>query len=425
MGQNVQVTGITAIAAGGAGVGRLADGRVTFVHRTAPGDRAQVRVSESRRRWTRARLVRVLEPGPGRREAPCPHYDRCGGCTLEHLTYDAQLGAKAGIVADALRRIAGLALDPPPVTGSPEEFRYRNRVSFTLRREGGGVRAGFRELERPGRLVDMGGECLLPEAPVARAWDQLRQAWGRDASRLPSGAELRLTLRGSAAGEVTLAVDGGYGPGRPHELLDAVPALVSAWHRPPGQRRFRLLAGAPVLVEDWGGETVELGGGVFTQVNRAAAAALEAHVLERVLADRPGLVLDAYCGVGLLARRLERRGVAVVGIESDGDAVAEARRAAPASRFLEGLVEVLVADVLPVDVAVVNPPRAGLDAAVVGALTEQPPGRLVYISCDPATLARDLSRLGPGWELAGVRCFDLFPQSAHVETVVEMRCAIT
>jgi 23S rRNA (uracil1939-C5)-methyltransferase len=425
MGKSAQVTDITAIAAGGAGVGRLSDGRVTFVHRTAPGDRAEVRVVESRRRWTRSRLLRVLEPGPGRRVAPCPHYDRCGGCTLEHLSYGAQLEAKARIVADAFQRIAGLDVGTPPVAGSPREFRYRNRVSFTLRRDRDGIRAGFRELERPDRVLDMGGECLLPEEPIAEAWDRIRSAWGEDAHRLPSGRELRLTLRTAADGGVTLAVDGGYAAGRGEDLVAAVPGLRSIWHRRAGGEGYALVAGDARLRERWDDEDVELSGDVFLQVNREAAALLEEHVMSRALAEPPRRVLDAYCGVGLYARRLERRGIEVVGIEAHPEAVAEARRAAPGATVLEGRVESLLADALPVDLAILNPPRAGLDPAVVEGLTARPPARLLYISCDPATLARDMGRMKERWRLVDVRCFDLFPQTAHVETVAEMTCDTT
>lgn len=414
---------ITGIAAGGAGVGRLPDGRVTFVHRTAPGDRARVRVVESKKRWTRSELVSLPDPSPDRREAPCPHYARCGGCTLEHLTYDAQLRAKSRIVADALRRIGGLEVAQPETTASPREFRYRNRVTFTLRRGATGVVAGFHALERPDELVEIGADCLLPEEEVAAAWGVLRREWGQEASRLPSGTELRLTLRGSEAGAVSLAVDGGYAAGRPEELLAAVPALTSVWHRPSGAGEFRLLAGERGLADRWAEEDVELGGDVFTQVNRGAAALLESHVLGRVRAAAPATVLDAFCGVGVYARRLTREGLDVVGIESHPGAVEEARRAAPGARFLEGRVEALIGEALPVEAAVLNPPRAGLHAKVPERLRERPPARLVYVSCDPATLARDLKRLSGTYRVAGLRCFDLFPQTAHVETVVELERA--
>ena len=422
----MEVVEITGITSEGAGVGRLDDGRVTFVHRTAVGDRAEVRLTDEKPRWTRAELVRVVRPGPGRRDAPCPHYERCGGCTLEHVEYPAQLEAKAGIATDALQRIGGLDLEVDRVTPSPAAFRYRNRVAFTLRRGPDGVVAGFHELEAPDRIVDITAGCLLPEPAIAEVWGALRGAWGPEARRLPSGDELRLTLRASGEGDVALAVDGGYAPGRPEELLAAVDRLVAVWHRPERARRFRLLAGDEALRDVWAGETLELSGDVFTQVNRGAAALLESHVLDRVRARRPGRVLDAYCGVGLYGRRLGRDGVEVVGIEAHPAAAAEARRAAPEARILEGTVGDRLEEALPVELAILNPPRAGVEETALARLRSDGPPAMLYVSCDPATLARDLERLGDGYEVADVRCFDLFPQTAHVETVVELeRCATT
>ncbi len=418
---------ITGIAAGGAGVGRLPDGRAVFVHRSAPGERVEVRVVEEKRRWARAELLRIRRPSPDRREAPCPHYARCGGCTVEHLTYAAQLRAKAAIVMDALRRIGGIEVEAPEVVASPEEFRYRNRVSFTLRRLGGGrVVAGFHELERPGRIVDITGACLLPEAPVSAAWARLREEWGDDAGLLPSGRELRLTLRGTAAGEVALVVEGGYAPGRPEALLDRVPELVALWHRPAGAGEPALVAGRETVREVWADEALEVSGTVFLQVNRGAAARLEAHVLERAGPVAGARVIDAYCGVGLHARRLAREGARVVGIERDERSVEAARAAAPpGAQFLVGPVEERLGEALPAELAILNPPRTGLGPAVPEILRERPPGRLIYVSCDPATLARDLSRLAPAFRTRSLRCFDLFPQTAHVETVVELACDTT
>lgn len=415
----LQVT-IDSIAAGGEGVGRLADGRVTFVHRTAPGDRVEIALTERKDRWTRGRLLRVIAPSPERRDPPCAFYARCGGCTLEHMTYDAQLRAKARIVSDALTRIGGVSIEAVDVVPSPSEFRYRNRVSFALRRaEHGRVVAGFHALGEPDEIVDLDGACLLPEEPIARVWDALRGAWGPDAQRLPSGATLRLTLRANAAGEVSLLVEGGYGPGRPDELVARVPGLVSVWHRPRVEAAPSLVAGAPGLPETWGDETVELSGAAFLQVNRGAAALLEAHVAE-LAGDVAGLrIVDAYCGVGFHARRFARAGASVVGIELDPQAVDEATRAAPeGARFIEGPVEELIRAELPADLVILNPPRAGVHADVAEALALSPAERIIYVSCNPATLARDLKRMGDTYRLTSVRSFDLFPQTAHVETVV-------
>lgn len=417
---------IDAIAAGGAGVGRAPDGRAVFVHRTAPGELVEARLVEERRRWARGRLLRVVEAAPERRAAPCRFYDRCGGCTLEHLDYPAQLAAKARIVADALSRIGRRSVEPPEVVASPAEFRYRNRVSFTLvRLRGGGVVAGFHELERPDRILDIDDACLLPEQPLADAWSALRRHWGDEAARLPSGMRLRLTLRATSAGRTALLVQGGFGAGRPDELLQRVPAIAAIWHQPRPPAEPVLLAGVADLAESWQEEEVSVGGGVFLQVNRRAAALLEEHVLD-VAGDVEGTtVIDAYCGIGLHARRLARAGARVTGIELDALAVAEARRTVPGAEFVADRVEHALPALLPAELVVLNPPRAGMAEEAAAALRGRPPARIIYISCDPATLARDLERLGPAFELRSVRCFDLFPQTSHVETVAELACSTT
>jgi 23S rRNA (uracil1939-C5)-methyltransferase len=414
------------IAAGGAGVAHAPDGRAVFVHRTAPGDVVRAQLVEEKKRWARARLLEIIEPGPGRRVAPCPHYARCGGCTLEHLDYGAQLEAKRTLVREALARIGSVALAAPPeITASPAEFRYRNRVSFTLLRVGERAIAGFHELDRPGRIMDIDGTCLLPEAPVAAAWDALRARWGQGARLLPRGRTLRLTLRASATGTVTLLVEGGAGGDAP-ALLAAVPQLAAIWHRPHPGSRAELRAGTEAVPELWDEESLALSGTLFLQVNRAAATLLEQHVLA-VAGDVAGRrVVDAYCGVGLHARRLARRGAQVLGLELDPHALAVARDTAePGLEFREGRVEDLLADVLPADLVILNPPRSGVAAGAIEALLASPPARLIYVSCDPATLARDLARLGTRCGLRSIRCFDLFPQTSHVETVVELACSTT
>lgn len=417
---------IDGIAAGGAGVGRDQGGRAVFVHRTVPGELVEARVTEAKPRWAQARLLRVLEVAPERRDAPCRFYDRCGGCTLEHIDYPAQLVAKTRIVADALRRIGGIAVPVPDVVASPLEFRYRNRVSFTLLRpRGGGVVAGFHELARPDRVLDIDDACLLPEPAVAETWAELRRHWGRDAARLPSGERLRLTLRGTAAGRAALLVEGGYSEGRADELLNLVPALDAIWQQRRAATEPVLLAGEAQLAESWQDDTVALGGAVFLQVNRLAASLLEAHVLA-LAGDVAGLsIIDAYCGVGLHARRFVRGGARVAGIELDALAAAEAQRAAPAARFVVDHVEDALPGLLPADLVLLNPPRTGLAPETAGALQAQPPARIIYISCDPATLARDLKRLVTAFEIRSLRCFDLFPQTAHVESVVELACTTT
>jgi len=408
---------IHGIGSAGEGVGTLPDGRIVFVHRTAPGETVRIQIEEDRERWARGRLVELLETAPERREAPCAHYDRCGGCSLEHLAYTAQLHWKGTIVADALERIGGVEAPAPEVGPSPREFRYRSRVTFTLRRLGGNrVLAGFHEVGRPSRIVDVGGECLLPVESVAEAWAALRRSWGSGASRLPAGRELRLTLREVEGGTVLL-VEGGRGEGEPRALLDAVPGLRAVWKvgDAAGARR---LAGEEVTIRTAWGDRVPVGGSAFLQVNRRAAAVMEEAVLDAV-GEVEGLrVVDAYCGLAPLGRELARRGATVTGIELDREAARGAGTDAPPGlTVLEGEVKARLPEALPADRILLNPPRAGLDRALPEIVCRNPAPRIVYVSCDPATLARDLDRLGDRYRLAGLRAFDLFPQTAHVETV--------
>lgn len=438
---------IRGIAAGGAGVGSLPDGRTVFVHRTAPGDRVAVTVTEERGRWARGRLEAVLEPGPGRRDPPCPLYLRCGGCTLQHLHPAEQRAAKGKIVVDALARIGGFAVGSVSVAPAPAERHYRSRVTFTLLRGGRGrVRAGFHALENPGRIVEVTDECLLPEPPLLEVWRLLRREWGPGASRLPGGVRLRLTLRSGVGDGVVLVVERDApegGPGDPKALLEAVPGLESIWLREPEGGSPRLLGGRP------GEGGLRSGGGAataFVQVNREAARALEDAVMEVVVQggrgghplpapDLPLRVVDAYCGLGRVGRRLAAAGARVTGIELDLGAAAQASAPGAPTRggagsggegggartgswaVLQGRVEELLQGVLPADVVLLNPPRAGLHPRVPEILREGGVPRIVYVSCDPATLARDLRRLGPSYRLESVRAFDLFPMTAHVETL--------
>jgi len=407
---------IRALASSGAGVADLPDGRVAFVPRTAPGDVAEVRVGRVRKRWAEATLLRVIEAAPGRVEPPCPLFDRCGGCALQHIDDGTQLAWKGRFVADALQRIGGIEVEVPPVEPSPLRTRYRNRLTFTLRRlRGGRIVAGFHALQDPDRIVDVDAECLLPEPPVLDAWSRVRAALRADPGAVPPARELRLTVRATEGGALLLLVRGGAAGWDPSALLARVDVLRAVWHLPDGHQRAVLVAG-DTLEDTWGGRSVPVAGRAFLQVNRAAADAVVAHVLANV--DAGAHAVDAYCGVGVYGRALARRGWQVTGIEWDAEACAAARHQAPEGfRVVEGPVEVHLPELLPTDLLVLNPPRTGLEESLPQALGERPAARVVYVSCDPATLARDARRLRGSLRLDSLRCFDLFPQTAHVETV--------
>jgi 23S rRNA (uracil1939-C5)-methyltransferase len=409
----------------GSGVGRLPDGRAVFVPRTVPGERVVVRLVREKKRWAKGEALEILAESPDRREPRCPLHDRCGGCQLQHIDYAAQVEWKARRIRETLSRIGGV--DPGPVEVAPARpaFGYRNRVSFTLKRlRGGRVVAGFHDRERPAHIVDVRGECFLPERGILPVWMALRAAWGDSAHRLPPGRELRLTLRRVDEG-VILVIEGGqtgnHDVPEAEGLVEEIEEMLAVWHHPDGAPRPLLLAGARTVDDAWFGETLELESSAFLQVNRAGAETVHAHVMSEVGEPEGRRFVDAYAGVGAYGRRLAREGGRVVAIESEASAARVARRTAPEGlRVIEGRVEDHLAAHLPADVVVLNPPRAGVSEAVSDTLVAHPVARVVYVSCDPATLARDLQRLGPGYGIARVRGFDLFPQTAHVETVVTL-----
>ena len=277
---------IRGLGSDGAGVGDLPDGRVVFVSRTAPGDEVSLRLTQQKARWARGRLVAILRASPSRVEAACPYYAECGGCTLQHISYEDQLSWKARFVEDALKRIGGLETTVPPVEPSPKARGYRSRLTFTLLRlPGQRVVAGFHHLTNTRRIVDVEDGCILPDPEISLAWRQLRAAWGEGARRLPAGRRLRLTLRIVDEG-VILVVEGGKGPGRPDVLLKEVEGLVAVWSV-DSKGIPRLLDGQAVVHQTRTGEVIGTSPTAFLQVNVQAADELLAG-FERSLAWERG-----------------------------------------------------------------------------------------------------------------------------------------
>ncbi len=410
---------IDTIVAGGDGLARHPDGFVVFVPRTAPGETVEVEYTETRKKWRRARVIRMVEPSPNRRTPPCQRYDSCGGCQLQHLNYETQVAAKSTNVTDALRRIGKFDIEDVEVESSPIEFEYRNRVSFTVVRKGGNLVAGFHARDDATRIVDIDA-CPLAEPAINSVWASLRAGWGPGAALLPAGDELRLTLRATANGEVGLAIENGNDAGQPDRLLALAPGLSSVWSL-GDNGQFTGWAGSKVLNERWGNYDLPLAGTAFVQVNRAVAERVDAYVLEQCGALDGTRVVDAYCGYGVRSLDAARRGAKVTGIDFDRHAIRAARdlasRLGRSARFVTSRVESAIATELPADVVILNPPRRGLERQVIIALLDSPPSRIVYVSCDPATLARDLRALSPAFTLDTCLAFDLFPQTAHAETV--------
>ncbi len=373
---------IDALAAGGDGVGRAPDGRVIFVPLTAPGDRVRARLETLHPRHARAELERVLEPGSTRVTPPCQAFGECGGCSWQHVDYATQCEAKRVIVEDALRRVGRLAL-PAPVTLEPSPAPYAYRARARVAVSAGEV--GYRR--RRSQAL-----CAVRCCPVLTG---------------PAEAQLRA-------------------------LANAPPPRDGEWEIASGARGARAHAvgsPGPAIELDVGGTPLRVSAGVFFQANTALHAALVASVVRA--AGTGSLALELYAGAGLFTLALARAFERVIAVEADPVAVDDLRHnVARAGRsgveIVHDRVEAVLAGehfrgVRP-DVVVLDPPRTGLARGAADSLSARAPERIVYLSCDPATLARDLAALvAGGYALERVEAFDLFPHTPHVEVLARLR----
>lgn len=397
---------IESIAAGGDGVAR-ADGVVVFVPRAAPGDRARVRF-ETKKRFARGDIEEILIPSDTRVNPLCDHYrvDRCGGCQVQHMRYDAQLEAKAAIIRDSLTRIGKRAVNAPTVEASDKQWRYRSKLTLGMRRaRGGDWTIGLHPYDDPVGVFQL-ADCPITDERVLAVWRQVMEA----REHFPPADELRAAVQLTERG-ASVVVEGANAWPTRGAFFEAVPLATALWWRPVHRPRM--------LVAERGADAASAS---FVQVNRGVGAALHAYVLDRARAHDPRSVVDAYAGSGATAIPLARDGVRVVAIEADREAAARCASALPqGSRAIAARVEDALGAALPADVVLINPPRTGVHEQVSALLQRQDPAprAVVYVSCDPATLARDLARM-PRYRIASMRAFDMFPQTAHVETVCEL-----
>jgi 23S rRNA (uracil1939-C5)-methyltransferase len=401
---------IDSIAAGGDGVGR-SNGLVVFVPRTAPGDVVTAQIS-GKGHFARGALRSVVTPSPVRIDAPCPHYtrDNCGGCQLQHLTYDSQLEAKRLIIRDSVQRIGKRIVDAPPIERSPKDWRYRTKLTLAIRRRGERWIAGLHPFDDPSRVFAL-ADCPITDRRVVLAWREIMEA---DAF-FPDAKELRGSVRITSGG-ATFVMIGGHSWAARNQFVAAVPSLAAIWWEPADDLPRKVISDK---------RTDRAPSASFSQVNAEMAEVLRRYVIDRALSYEPKTVIDAYAGTGDTAIPLSEQGIAVTAIELDPDASAwSAKRLTAPSRAIAARVEDALPGLLPADLVIVNPPRAGVDARVTETL-EAEAGHLrgvIYVSCNPATLARDLARL-PSYRVESMHAFDMFPQTAHVETVCELRPA--
>ncbi|MBI4562995.1 MAG: 23S rRNA (uracil(1939)-C(5))-methyltransferase RlmD [Candidatus Rokubacteria bacterium] len=440
------------LAFGGEGVGRV-DGYVVFVRGGIPGDRLSVRLVQARSRFGRAVIEAVEAPSPDRVEAPCPYFGRCGGCRLQHLAYPTQLAFKAKQVELCLARIGGLSEVPVrPIIGAPEVFGYRNKMEFSVVRggreePGRGLVVGLHEADRYDVVLDI-ERCLLQSETMNRLLTEVRSFFrerGLSVYDQESGEGLLrfLMLReGKRTGEAMVNVVASVpqlsalGPLAERLRQGAAPPASLVLNVNPKKASIavgveeHLLAGRDHIRESLGGLTFQISANSFFQTNTLQAERLFALVEESAGLTGGETVVDLYSGTGAISLLLARRCRWVYGIEVAQAAVADAVRNAKANgiancTFLAGEVRFvlpqLISQGVRAEVVVADPPRAGFHPRALRALASLGPARIVYISCNPPTMARDLGELRRGgYRVNWVQPIDMFPHTPHIVAVARL-----
>jgi 23S rRNA (uracil1939-C5)-methyltransferase len=406
VGETIELS-IDDVAFGGDGVGRVGD-CVVFVPFTITGERVRARVAAVKKQFATATLVEVLVASPHRVQPQCPHFGPsakplpCGGCQYQHIDYAQQLALKTAQIREGLRRIGGID-NPPlePMIGSPRAYGCRNKI--TLRRRG--HQAGYLATDNA-TLLNV-RECPIADERINAALADLRKWLARQAGADGRAVEAEITLRHTNAGEVSWFVE---------------PDEKAKGKSPPP---------TPMWVEEMVmDKRLKLPPASFFQVNSELLPEMVRLVEEGFLQSGCRTVVDAYCGVGLFALLLAKRAQCCHGIESDATAISAAKFNAERfglanCHFARGKVEELLPQTLAQMEAgsccvILDPPRAGCAPEVVETLLGARPKRIIYVSCNPPALARDLKRLVTAYELTRVVPLDMFPQTAHCEVVTKL-----
>jgi 23S rRNA (uracil1939-C5)-methyltransferase len=434
---------IDSLAYGGSGVARL-DGFVVFVRRGLPGDLVRARVTKVKRNHAEAVATDVLEPGGNRVEAPCAHFPACGGCRFQDLAYEAQAAAKEAQVRDALQRIAGLA-DPPlePIVPAESAFHYRNKLEYSFTQTPAGPALGFHRAGRWDEVLEIERCWLTTE--LGNALRHAVRDWAREEHLVAYDQETHegflrhLVVReGRNTGQALVAL-----VTAPGELPDAG-YFVDCLRRFPEVRSIHhavnegvaevtnvpatLLWGEDAIEEELVGLRFRVRPGAFLQTNTAMAEQVYRLAVEYAGLTGGETVYDLYCGIGTIGLAMSGQALSVWGVEVSEESVAcaienaELNGIANAAFFAGEVgrsVEELRDRAGPPDVVVVDPPRSGLAGRALREVGNLEAPRLVYVSCNPTTLAGDLKTLAAdsGYRLERVRPVDMFPHTPHVEAV--------
>lgn len=437
---------ITSLSSDGSGVGHHG-GMAVFVPYTAPGDKAQVKIVKVRKNCAFGRIEQLLTPSPDRIAPECPVFGKCGGCSYRHLSYGAELRAKEQMVADAMQRIGKIDLEPEPILGAEQPDGYRNKAQYPVSQADGKLLMGF-YAPRSHRVIDCRTCRLQPKEfdtalSVFDAYIRTYHVSCYD-ERTGRGLLRHIYLRRAEATGEMMACAVINGQSLPHSdvlvqlLRRAVPGLKSVCLNINRDRTNVILGnvcktiwGGSYITDVLCGNRIRISPLSFYQVNRTQAERLYGKVLDYLSPHGTETVLDLYCGAGTIGLSLARHVRQVIGAEIIEQAVSDARVNAEINgiqnaRFLcadagEAAARLEREGIRP-DAIVVDPPRKGCSEELLRIITSMRPDKLIYVSCDPATLARDCARLAAdGWRVNTYTPVDLFPRTAHCETVALLK----
>lgn len=446
-------TQVDSLAFGGRGVGHAEDGRIAFVDGALPRETVRAAYTKIKKEYVEALAEDVLVASPERVAPACAHFGTCGGCRLQHLDYAAQARAKEAQLAETLAHVGGLSDIPVhEVIAAGDPWRYRNKMDFTFGTDReGGLMLGLHRRGRFDRVVDI-EHCWLVDEHASVLLGRVRE-WARERSlesydpRRATGLLRYLVVRLSRGTKDVLVdlVTTSLEPPAASEFVKAVHSVfadatvVHTTHRGRATAYMveaqRTLAGTGVIEERIGDVRFEVSAQTFFQTNTAMAERLFGVAAEAAALGPEDRLLDLYCGTGAIGLTLAGRVASVTGLESSEAAVEDARRNSALNgidrtRFVVATAEVGLADVMaehgPFDVVIVDPPRAGLHPKALAALVAEGPARMAYVSCNPATLARDLAGLAEGgYRALWVQPVDMFPHTPHIEAVASLARAIS
>ena len=433
---------IDSVSLTGSGVGRY-NGLAVFVPATAPGDIIEAHIIKAKKSYAVGKCTKIIKPSPDRTDNDCQAYPGCGGCSFRHMSYGAELKLKSDAVRDAFSRIGGLDVDLKPIIGADSPDGYRNKAQYPVGCENGGLKIGFYS-RRSHRIVDCRACRLAPPefekilGTVADWIEKYNISVYDETSR--SGAVRHIYLRKAfATGEIMLClVSAQENLPRTDKLIESLKdekaiknVLINInpddTNAVLGEKCIPLL-GDGCITDILCGVKVRISPLSFYQVNRAQAEKLYKKAAEYAGAEKIKLLLDLYCGAGTIGLSMADRAEELIGIETVAPAVEDAKKNAAANgienaRFICAdageAAEKLLAEGKRPEVIILDPPRKGCSEQTIKAAAKMAPDRIVYVSCDPATLARDCAAFKElGYEVEEATPVDLFPRTAHVETVV-------